>query len=137
MYRLTSSTFDWLTVNAPYPRCQEKVFSEGKTSCIHPVAFAFRSRSIRQSAIGPKLSQQVNVILCAVEFQRNTSGSPKDTANVIVKSNLILGCNQGTVILCRKDNVIEKIGVGVGHRTTLECLSSKNSCRLPPASRAQ
>ncbi len=71
------------------------------------------------------------MIVRAVEFQRNAAGSPKSTADVIVKPNLILGCNQGTAILCRKHDVIEKIGVRVGHQTTLPCLSSKGfaGCR--------
>src|SRR6267143_1007484 len=68
------------------------------------------------------------VIFRSVEFKRDAADSTNCAPNVIVKSRLIVRSNKWSTVLCRKDYVVEKIGVRVGHGYLGE------SCR--PLSRA-
>src|SRR6267143_392782 len=67
------------------------------------------------------------VILRSIEFKRDAADSTNCAPNVIVKSRLIVRCNKWSTVLCRKDYVVEKIGVRVGHSFLV---------KLSPASRA-
>src|ERR1044071_4790210 len=95
MYLRVDSTSEWLTVNAPYPRCQKKSFNVGKTSCIQPVALAFSSRKTSETArSGRSLVEQVNMIRGAIKRQRNSAQLPYRSPDVVVESNFIVRCDQ-------------------------------------------
>src|SRR5271169_3539213 len=102
MYCLTRSSWDGLTLNAPYPCCHA---NEGDVSRIQRLEFAFRVRTASANAVSAgKTIQKVDVVRGPAHGQNVHPVIASDSGEVVPQTGLMVGRNELRALFGAEDD---------------------------------